>query len=406
MSEHDVAARSDEPGAALEGGESLALDGLDGTNPLHVLAALGALALSDDLDAGGARLGWTRVRGAYVPRIRTATAPAAWCEAIAARLRAMAAVKPDESGPAARRRVEALRKAEKSLLANAKQLRKDLAAEAAKLGLGAAAKRAHGQERVLANQAEIDAARRGRAEAEEQLAASLGFGPAHLGEVIGVPPSVFRAHARHALAHAPSTARQLSSLASDGCLDDRGNVAPTPYSFSNGSSGKKLLKDFRALAAKCDAARVEASLVRGEPRLEDETALNWDPADLRSYAHQWRDPAVADAQVDVAANALAYAGLGVLTCFPGARGLEALGFVRERGASRFCWPLWEPLLSLDLVRATFASVTSSVVDAGRDAVTARGLLGVFASKLDNPTGKRNFFARATPAGPASASGRR
>ena len=41
----------------------IALAGLDGTNPLHVLAALGALVLTEELGDKGAKLGWARVGG-------------------------------------------------------------------------------------------------------------------------------------------------------------------------------------------------------------------------------------------------------------------------------------------------------------------------------------------------------
>ncbi len=371
------------------------LDGLDGTNPLHVLAAFGALLLSDDLDGGGARLGWQQLPGGFVPRIATTTSAVDWCGALAERLRAMSIVKVED--PAAKANVNAQKATLKKMNEGKKKLREAIAQEAKSLGLLGPAKKAHGQPRLLAAEAEFCAQKKRVVEAEEALSATLGFGPAHLGEVIRVPPQIFRLHARHAIDHDPAAARQLASLASDGCLED-GNVTPTHYSFSNGASGKQLLKDFRRLAAMCTAERVQRSVVLGNPDLQVATALNWDPADLRSYAHQWNDPGgtKANAKIDVVANALAYVGLGLMTCFPGRRELEAIGFIRRNPGAEFTWPLWDALLPVAVVRATLAAVASDGFAAGRDAARARGLLGVYTAARINPNKKRNFFAPATP----------
>jgi hypothetical protein len=381
--------------------EVLALDGLDGADSLHLLAALGAMALTTDLHVErglpAPRLGWRQEGGSFVARLSSSLPLAAWLDALAERVRKMGAVRPDEGTPAARRQVDAWKKKEKDLAEEGKQLRKLLAEEAGSLGLKGADKKAHGQPRLDAHAAEVERVRRAREEAQEVLSSSLGFGPAHLGEIVAVPVGVFRMHAQHALANDPPSARQLAALASDGCVQPSGQVDATPFSFSNGSSGKCLLKDFRALAAGVTTAKLEASLVRGRPLLEDVTALNWSSRDLAMTAYQWSDPQRGKAQVDVVANALAYAGLGVLTCVPGSRDLEALGFERRRGGAGFVWCVWEPLLGLDLVRALLAS-GRGFLSQGAEAARARGVMAVFRAERINPTGKRNYFAPATRVG--------
>lgn len=377
------------------------LDGLDGTNPLHVLAAFGALLLSDDLDRGGARLGWKKCGGTFKPRIETSTSESDWCRAVAERLRAMGVVKIAGAGNTAKKEVADQKAKVKKLAEGLKGLRSELAGEAKKRGLSGPEKKAHGQPRLVSMQQELKAAKQTCAEAEEALSAALGFGMAHLGEMIGVPAQIFRQHAQHALKHDPAAARQLSALASDGCLENgkQGNVSPTHYSFSNDSSGKKLLKDFRALALLCTEERVRRSALLGTAEWEDKTALNWEPADLRSYAHQWLDPGLSKTKANVAANALAYVGLGLLTCFPGKRDLEALGFVRRNPGSGFTWPLWDALLPVEVIRAAVASLASKSFADNIPAMQARGLLGIQTAARINPTGKRNFFAPSSPRKP-------
>ena len=376
------------------------LEGLDGTNPLHVLAAFGALLLSDDLDGGGARLGWKKCGGTFTPRIETSTAESDWCRVVAERLRTMGVVTSDGAGNTAKNDVAARKTTVKKLTEGLKKLGTELAGEAKKRGLSGAEKKAHGQPRLVSMQQELKAAKQHCEEAEKALSASLGFGMAHLGAIIGVPAQIFRQHAEHALKNDPAAARQLSALASDGCLElekaKQGNVIPTHYSFSNDSSGQKLLKDFRALALLCTEERVQHSVLLGTAKREDETALNWEPAACRSYAQQWRDPSLEKKEVDVAANALAYVGLGLLTCFPGKRGLEVLGFVRRNPGSGFTWPLWDALLPVEVVRATVASLASKSFADNIPAMEARGLLRIQTAARINPNGKRNFFAPSSP----------
>jgi hypothetical protein len=375
---------------------TLELDGLDGTNPLHVLAALGAFALTDDI-VPGATLAWARVGGTYAPRIRTTLDRDAWVDALVARLHAMGTVQASEDLVPLQRKVRDLGATRKKRLDALKKLRSDLKQESRSLALSGEARKAHGRDRTEPLEREIASLSRERSEAQMALAVSMGFGPAHLGEIIGVSVDIFRLHAEYALAHDAATARQLSALATDACVRDDDTLEPTPYSFSNGSSGKLLLKDFRALALACTRQDVDSSLFAGAPRGADMTALNWDPRDLRSYAHQWSDPATTKVQTDVAANALAYAGLGLLPSFPGRRGIEAVALLHAQDGTRgFVWPLWSPPLAMPLVRALLATASARAFAADLEAARARGIFALFRSQIVNPTGKRNFLGPSSP----------
>jgi hypothetical protein len=361
------------------------LVGLDGSNPLHMLAALGALLLSDDLAPNSAALGWTRAGGRYVPRLDIPMEPDAWTRAIAERVQWAASVTPAEGRAEAQRRVQRLKKEEKTLSAAVKATK----AEANRLGLRGSAAKAFVSEQSAEAESRRAFAARERQAAEVEVATALGFGPAHLGDSIGVSADVFRAQVHHAQAEGSNnrtTLRQLSVLASDGCLKED-KVEPTPFSFSNGSSGQLLLKDFRALAEVCTAAKIDASLLRAAPIIEPRTNLNWDPAAHRSAAYQWSDPEKQPKETDVATNAIAYFGLGILPCFPGRRGLTAVAF--DHG---FTWPIWEPLLNVGVVGALLAQTLDSSEPEYRYAREARGILVTFRSERINPDGKRYYFA--------------
>jgi hypothetical protein len=378
---------------------TLELDGLTGDNPLYVMAALGALALTTDLDGEHhAALGWVRRGGTYAARLVTRTTTADWCQQVANRLKQAAVLKEDPDAASHRRQAKEYKAEWGRAVTALKSLRKAVTQEIKSRGLTGADKAAWGRDRLSAASAEVARLSQCRRDAESRLAASLGFGPAHLGDVIGVPVDAFRLHAVHALDNDPATARQLGGLATDACTSS-GNVEPSPYSFSNRSSGKELLKDFRNVAAVCTAADVEASCLRGTPALRAATALNWDPRDQRNYALQWADPGSAMATTDTPANALAYVGLGVLSCFPGRRGLAAVALARIDDARCFTWPLWSSPLSLPLVRALLAAASTRDFLGDPATLHARGVLAVYRSVIVNPTGKRNFFAPATPVVP-------
>lgn len=161
-------------------------------------------------------------------------------------------------------------------------------------------------------------------------------------------------------------------------------VLPTPISFSNGSSGNYLLKDFRKAAALCDLEHVRATF-DGQPILEVITSLNWHPTDHRPAAHRWLSPDNDNAQVDPCVNALALIGLSVCTAVPSVGRLQALGW-REIPPRGFLWPLWEEPLGIDLVSFIMAHVQDPTLD------RRRGIAEVRFSRVVNPDGKRNYFA--------------
>lgn len=369
-----------------------------GNNPLHVLAALGALALTEDEVAQNrARLSWKRDPRGWMPVVHAPLDPRAWCSALARRVREAGATQadPDE----ARAKARAVQDAKKAVKKAAEQL-KTARGTAKGLAKDKGLKGAQAKRLVETETAELEGAlsqlEATWVAAQEAVADELGHGPAHLGAVAGVDGGVFRKKAADALdraAREPSRAahvevRQLAALASDACLVD-GKVQPTPLSFGNGASGQEMLKDFRALSAFATEARV-VSVMRGEPELVTATSLNWDPAGQRTYALQWSDPGTAGkADIDVVTHALAYMGLGLLTAVPTSAGVTTAGFANRS----WTWPVWSRALTLPVVMSLLVSPRWVEARPSRHGLARMGVVEVMRSERLS-INKRFFFAPA------------
>ena len=258
-------------------------------------------------------------------------------------------------------------------------------------------KEERGQVENLQN--ELDKAKSDRAD-------SLGDGLAHFGDNLKVSVDLVREKQNRAVsawfgadttplsasqADRVLVADQLAAL----CYENGVEVRRTPYSFGNGSGGQNLLKDFRLDARACTHDQVRFSLL-GDPRRfvdgEKETVrgLGWDPADQASYALSWNNPEDINKTVDVAANALAYIGLGCLCVMPGIG--EEIAVAWNISEKAFRWLVWEPQISLPVVKYLLAS------NEPMEMLRRRGVREAFTSRRIDPTKKSRFYF--TPSIPA------
>jgi len=381
--------------------------GLDGANPLHMLASLGLLRLADRI-APGARLGWRTAAGAWRPVLASGSDLQGVVGDIAAWIRALSCRSaPDPDLQSRNRSLSASVKRLKNKLRTAKTAAKAVAKAQDLKGTAAKAFVA-GELRVLENELHENEAELSRA--QKDVARAGGQGIAHWGDVIGVNADIVRHAAQTALASwsdssvdvgpDPGDARivigHLPALACDR-VTVADEVLPTPFSFSNGSSGQCLLKDFRSCAERCTPERLLATLTEGEGRLvPGSTGLNWDPADQRSYALHWYNPEDKKHNprpTDPAANALGYVGLALLPAVPFGRRLTAVGWGTN---AAWTWPIWEPALALPVVTSLLAYEALQSQRPDRGSLWAIGVREVRRAVRINPTGKRYFFAPSVP----------
>jgi len=378
--------------------------GWDGSNPLHALAALGLLRLGARIGPG-LRMSWLRENGAWRPAYDPVPDPHRWIDELARALGTLASV--GTADPALNSRVRQLSAARKRTAKIRKEAEQRLRAQKREAGWSKADAEAH-QHRVLDP---IDAALRKEdselLEAQRDLQSANGLGIAHVGDAIGVDADAFRQDGRRALelwssatsgaileeAADPSMlVAQWPGLACD-AIQSHGKVVPTPFSFSNGSGGQYLLKDFRACAVRVTAERLRDSLTGGAcATCSDATSLNWDPADQVSHALVWQDPQSREKSTDVSANALAFLGLSLVPAVPRGRELRAVGWHTAGG---FVWPIWSAWLGIDSVSALMASMPLSEAP-DLEAWHARGVHELRLAAKVNPDGKRNFFGPSRP----------
>jgi hypothetical protein len=363
--------------------------GIDGSNPLHMLAGLGVLRLLHLHDAD-VKMCWFK-SDTWHPAYHTASSLESIVLHLAGDLNRLGKTgggqnqeknrKVRDLGATLKKTREQLKDERNKALNEAK--RQNLKKEEKNSFLGQAL--ADLNSRIVGLEKDL-------AEAQSNLNDALGEGIAHLGDIIAVSPDIFRRRAISAVDAWLSPdgnkllAEALSSQAVD-AIADGGKVVPTPFSFSNGSSGQCLLKDFRNCAEKCDTNSIIA-IVDGVSRpSSDVTGLNWDPASQRSYALQWDDPSTGGS-ADPGVNALAFVGLCFMTVVPFGVKLAATGWKDTRDKRGFSWPVWTKPIGLDTVRALLSS--------GSSLASLAGAGECFFSQCINPTGKRNFFAPSTP----------
>lgn len=367
--------------------------GLEGTSPLGMLASLGVLRLLVTRDPQ-VRMGWVRDQG-WHPRF-SSNDPweldplAKW---LANTARDLGAVKASDIAERQRKareakaRIKPLNEALKKAAVQAK-------ADAKNMGLRGAEATVHVRAATADLMAKCRAAEEEHQATQTLLADALGQGVAHLGDIIGVQPEVFRTKAYWAQSN-PMTEQAaiildcLAAQGSDAWVDKNDRLLPTPYSFGNGAGGQCLLKDFRTLATSVTPEEMSALITYRSPLRREATSLNWDPLDQRSYALQWRNPETEPKQVDIAANVLGFLGLACLPAMPGARRLVAVGF--GEGTSCWTWPLWDHPIPLDVVRSLLSDPELQAETPDRSSLVARGIAAHCRARRFS-TNKRYFFS--------------
>lgn len=350
---------------------SFELGGLDGANPLGFLTAVGTLVVAVRGGEGGARLGWKRDHG-WVPVLEDVTCPdkAGLCRMLAATLREHPVAEADEE-----RLTEAqgvLESAKTALKKKREELRR---------------RRLRGTERREVYERELrpleEGLQRARETWLEARARAVPRPELALGERIeDATGEEYRGLARQLVARkADSASRgaldQLAALGTDACVDDRGQLQPTPFEFTRGSGHQSFLDDVRKLIGRVAPERIHDTLFRPWSYRDDGLSLRWDPIEDRRYALLDRDPSDEGARTVWMANLLAYHALSLFPTAPGAGRPLTTGWLEEDDRDCFTWPLWEFPADRDTVRSLLG--LAELVRPRPDAalLRARGIAAVY-----------------------------
>lgn len=327
------------------------LGGLDGTNPLGFLAAVGTLVTVADQGAKDARLRWRRAH-TWVPVLEGVAAPdeRSLAEVIAEGLRG------NPVAPDAERERDRAEKAKRAAKTGIKKKREEIR----KRRLTRSERREVEERELLPLELDYDDK---RGQWLEVLRRAVPRPELALGTRIDCTPDEYRDHAHRLLSDAGVGRRDgldmLAAFGSDGCRRRNSDtIEATPFCFISGSGHQEFLQTARALMDKVSAERVYLALFGPWWYRDEKFSMRWDPVEDRRYALLDRDPSGERARTVWMANLLAYRSLVLFPTAPTPRGLAAVGWQTDgsgRDTRRFLtWPLWEHAASLDLVRSLLA----------------------------------------------------
>ena len=142
------------------------------------------------------------------------------------------------------------------------------------------------------------------------------------------------------------------AITADGTPDS--NIDDTALRTMSGAGHQHFVLFMREIVEKTNADHLRSTLFERWTYEDAGRGLNlrWDPADDRRYALRWKNPSN-DPNVTVrGANRLAIEALPLFSTAPDGRKLQTTGFTqRWRQGVRWTWPIWTRPVSLDTARS-------------------------------------------------------
>lgn len=395
------------PNPAAQRIPPLDLPGIDGSNPLGALAALGTLrSLTQAWPTRDVRLHWRILNGGWKAVISYDAAPdvsnhqTEVVEAIASVLKI--GFKPKTEGWETR---EQAQRDLESLQDQIEQIKNSIKQRKLKGGAKKAAEEAEigplKQQQNLLEQAIIDptdiakkafdakkkevkdavnALKKRKLKGAEQTAAraklieplevgretlrqawlvllrtAVPFSEMALGKRVDVPANEYRELAEQLLTTRESwPAEMLCHFGSD-AITARGTTEPTPLSFINGSGHQFFLETALELTKCVTQEKLHRALFASWVPEDEKYSMRWLPSEDRRYALMANNPSGGEKTLTVwAANLLGYIGLGLLPSAPGRHSLNTTGIVPQDPDPVFRWPLWQEPLSAAATSSLFA----------------------------------------------------
>jgi hypothetical protein len=323
---------------------SFELAGLDGTNPLGFLAALGTLASLHQSGVGEPRLGWKRLNR-WMPVLNGIDVED---EELLARV-----VVESLRGRAVPGDAEAQRAAAQKAMELAKTAITKKRDEIKKRGL-------RGRERTEVEERELRPLQREYEEKRRQWLNALRDAVPRpelaLGKRLDCTGEEYRGQAEDFLSTAHRSDREsvdlLAAFGTDACRRPKSQmIEATPFAFIRGDSQQFFLDTVRQLVGQVSAEGVHRTLFRPWDYRDEGLSMRWDPVEDRRYALMDKDPTAPGNKPRTMwmANLLAYRGLVFFPSAPVGRRLHVAGWDLQHNT--FTWPIWECPLSAEAVRS-------------------------------------------------------
>lgn len=364
---------------------ALLLRGLDGSNPLGFLAALGTLrALTDSWPNRGLTMSWTRDSGAWRPVLHFSSSEST--EEVTSALSAFVAYRSlFPSARIVRHRLRVARGARALQRMEKKWARRKLSKQEKK-------------EKKQFLQKLIGKSR------DEWLQQTHPY--LLVGKNTNVPSREYRVCLLR-IARATKEPRlvydQFAALGSD-IADEDGSMLDTALRTMSGSGHQHQLVFMANLLQQVTPDAIRRSLFERWDYADPvrNLTLRLDPMDDSRYALQWENPST-DPTRDhfgsmLGANALAVIGLSLVSTVPVTKGLATLGFSGTGSRDTFwTWPIWGVSAGVDVVRSLLAHSQLQPERFNGTALRAMGIAVVYRAQRISVDKFRNF----TPSHPAT-----
>ena len=327
------------PGDARGGNDQgLLLSGLDGSNPLGFLAAVGTLCVLDDVFAGSVRLGWRRACGSWRP----------W----------LAGCGGDEQ-EVCEAMLQALKNAPTGVFDIGGEIRKEKGKEKEYNKFPFA------HDRFVRELEDRQGKARPASRRDVDFLAGFGtelYPDAKKGEF---------QETRFRMVRAGDSNRQ------------------------------GMLFYAKAIREGIGRRHIERTLFQPWDYRDEGYSLRWDPIEDQAYALRWKDPSrskVADGPgTMLAANCLAVESLRCFPSFAVGRRAHTTGFLRDEGRGfRFAWPIWTSMVGVETLRSLVALHDLHESPLPRPALLAKGIEEVYCVRQVRPNQYYSNFAPAQP----------
>lgn len=338
----------------------LILEGIEGSNPLGFLAAIGTLKILNDKWPGLVRLKWVKSSG-YRPVLsfpdfdgnpsheesRTRIA-----QAVAETLGIPVPEPPLGSIGEVNRAFKSFQAALQAHENGEKVLdkrRKELMREGRRQRLRSEALRKWVGEQISDLQADVlewrEELQKKRKSWLRELRKIVPSEELKLGKTLSIKPAEYRDALLFALGSCSGwqERRQLDLLAAFATesVTKAEKVETTAFCFVSGAGHQYFLETVGKLMRLVDADRIQRCLFHPWDFSDEQLSLRWAPTEDRRYALMWDDPSGQVARTVWAASLLGYNALRLFPVFDVGGKSVTTGFSRFGKGYFFTWPLWE-----------------------------------------------------------------
>lgn len=170
----------------------------------------------------------------------------------------------------------------------------------------------------------------------------------------------------------------------------KGKMQDTAFRTMSGAGRQYFLKTIGELARRMTPGLVRAALFEPWRYRDERLSLRFDPVDDRRYALRFSNPSNDPPRTVWAANMLAAEGLRFFPTAVQGRTLKTTAFVGRGASQSIHWPMWDPPISSDVIRAVLGhpDLVRDPVPAGR--LRAMGIVEVFRATRFTEGKYRNF----------------